>query len=163
MYELRERPLLRCLLSPFENSLGFTLFVAAFYLLRAGGWITVGAAAYLVFFEVMSYRIRLRADESGIEVTNRFFRDRIPWALVVAVAAPDRGDFGNFIPTVVITTGKASISISVCAAMGMRRARRREVALALVDVARQHGYEIVGGSQAEVAAQLRAQTRVGGS
>jgi hypothetical protein len=66
-----------------------------------------------------------------------------------------------YLPTVLITPGKASLSISVCATMGMRRARRTEVALALVDLARQSGYEIIGGSQAEVDSQLRAETRVG--
>jgi hypothetical protein len=158
VYEVRERPLLRCLLSPFENGFVFTLFVGALSLLLAGGWIAGGAALYLVVFEVMSYRVRLRADRSGIVVTNRFFRHQIPWGLIRTVSSSERS-WIVLLPTVDITPGKASLSVSVRATMGMSRARRREVALELVDFALQHGHEIIGGSAAEVAAQLRAQER----
>jgi Bacterial PH domain len=158
VYELRERPLLRCLLSPFENGGVLTAFLGALGFLFAGGWITAGAALYVVVFEVMSYRIRLRADESGIVVTNRFFRHRIPWGLISTVSSSDR-TWPVFLPTVEITPGKASLSVSVRATMGMSRARRREVALELVDLARQYGHEILGGSLAELDAQLRAKER----
>ena len=43
VYELRERPLLRCLLSPFENGGVLTAFLGALCLLLfAGGWLTAG-------------------------------------------------------------------------------------------------------------------------
>jgi Bacterial PH domain len=162
VYELRERPWLRCLLSPFETGFTSALFLGAVGLLFVGGWIAAGAGCYLLVFELMSYRIRLRADESGIEVTNRFFRHRIPWSLVEAIDAHDGpADLFVWIPTLQITPGSTMLGISVGATMGMRKARRREIARELVEIARERGSKVIGGSNAEVAAHLEADVRLG--
>src|SRR5881227_2904456 len=50
---------------------------------------------------------------------------------------------------------------SVGATMGMRKARRREIAHELVEIARERGSEVIGGSNAEVAAHLEADVRLG--
>jgi hypothetical protein len=154
VYEVRGRPLLRFLLGPFDGALLPVLSVAALVLLLVGGWVSVGAACFLLLVALRSYMASCTADSTGVVVTNRFVRHRIPWAEVRGIWVP-RQQY-HLVPTLQIERrGSLWFSISAYATLGMGRDRLRAISLDLVALAAQNGYSVVGGSPEEVDAKLR--------
>ena len=163
MYEVRGRALLRCVIAPIGG--GGILMPACFValiLLLVGGWVTVGAASFLVLYEWRAYSLALQGDARGLYVKNFFLRHEIAWRDLRGVWAPDRGGSGELIPTLRIERRHSVFfSISAYATLGLRREERRQIAGDLVGLARQNGYEVIGGSEAEVSAQLKTMRDAG--
>ena len=103
MYEVRGRPLLRCLIAPVGGG-GILIPVcfAALILLFVGGWVTIAAASFLALYEWRAYSLALRADRSGLHVKNFFLRHHIPWRDLRGVWAPARAGFREVVPTLSI-------------------------------------------------------------
>jgi hypothetical protein len=157
VYKFEGRPALRCLLAPFAEGFALVSCLIAVLLLAVGGWRSLAGASWIALFEFRTLRASLRADSTGLVVTNRFVRHRISWEDVRGIWVP-KGGF-DLVPTVRIERRHGAwFSISVYATLGLRRERLREVALEVVALAREHGYEIVGGSEAEVEQRLDAHT-----
>jgi hypothetical protein len=118
-------------------------------------WWGAGCAAFVLVFLVRSRAARLRVDGSGLEVTNRFTKHRIPWNQVTGVWVPEPDRYA-FVRTLRIERRRGRLfSVSVVAALGMGREELRLAAHDLADLARQHGAEIkAAGSADEVEALL---------
>src|SRR5438067_5084251 len=100
MYAVRGRLYRRCLIGLFFGP-GALLTVVALVLLFAGGWVTVGAAAFLAAVIARTAFVRLEAGPEGMVVVNRFFRHRIAWSDLSAVwSTPRRGI--DFFPVVAL-------------------------------------------------------------
>jgi hypothetical protein len=154
MFRLQDRPLKRCLLAPVSDGVAWVAFFGAVVFLVPSGWSRIGAAAYLILFEWRAYRLDFRADSDGLVVTNRFMRHRIPWHQVRVVWSQSKSTRANFIPTLVIhRRGSAFFSVSVYAALGMRREDRRAAALEIVRLASEYGHVIMGGEDSDIDAQ----------
>ena len=140
VWELRGRSLLRLLPPPH----GLTaLWILACLGLFVGGWQAIVCASGLVLFEVRSYLTTARADAEGVVISNRLRRLRIPWAEVEAVYAFDAMNRGGVIKTVAVhRRDKVLARQWIEATLYMRREARERVACELVEVARQHGYEL---------------------
>jgi hypothetical protein len=163
VYEVRGRPLLRCLIAPIGG--GGILIPACFIaliLVVVGGRVTVAAIAFLALYEWRAYALALRADANGIYVKNFFLRHRIPWRDVRGIWAPERAGSRELIPTLSIERrNSVFFSVSAYATLGLRREERRQIARELIGLARQNGYEVPGGSESEVNAQLEAMREAG--
>ena len=160
MYEVRGRSPFRLVLGPFVGAPLAVFSIVAVLLLLVGGWVALAAACFLLLVGLRSYMARCTADSSGLVVSNRFFRHRIPWAQVRGIWVPGRKAQFDLAPSLQVERrGSLWFSISVYATLGMRRDHLRAIALDLVALAEQNGYSIIGGSAEEVEAQLKEARR----
>jgi hypothetical protein len=159
VFVLRDRPLLRTIVSPVSD--GFSVIFCTVAVIGVAAetttWWGAAAAAFLVVFFVRSHAARVRVDVFGIAVTNRFVKHRIPWDQVTGVWGPEPDRY-DFIRTLRVERRRGALfSVSVVAALGMSREQLRLAAHDLAELARQHGADIkAAGSAAEVEAQLTA-------
>jgi hypothetical protein len=111
-------------------------------------WMPAAGGVFVIVWLIRSYMMSLRADSHGLIVTNRFWRYRIPWEDVDAIRAPSGiiGRYGVAL-TLAIERKRRFFTVPVNATLGLRLADRERVAHDLAEVAKNHGYDVAGGSE----------------
>jgi hypothetical protein len=157
VYELRDRPLHRVLLSNVDSPwLPFCLGAWIVILLEPPAeWQWFVAPGFLGFFYARSYAARIDVDLSGIVVTNRVFRRRIPWAEIRGVWVPEPTTYNPLRALRIERRRGRLFAVDVVASIGMWPEDRRVAAHELAALAKRHGAAIeFAGTEAEVEWQL---------
>lgn len=160
MYELRDHPLRRTLLSPVSDTVSLILCFASALVLVGGNfnWLGIASACFLVAFFVRSYTAGLRVDAFGLTVSNRFIRHRVPWQHITGVWVPEPNGYETVRVLRIESRRGRFFGIAVVATLGMNREELRRAAHELADLARQNGADVkAAGSDADVEAQLASE------
>jgi hypothetical protein len=161
LYELRPIRLRTRLLAAFlpDRAHGVLTFVAAILIIGPGGWVGFGGFVYLALALWRGVRVNLRADASGITVTNLLRRRKTEWSQVSAIRSPQETQLEPL--TLQIDVRGSGLrrlwsGTSVYATLGIGKKRRREIALELAALGRTYGQGFPAGTEDEIAEQFKA-------
>lgn len=119
----------------------------------------LGAFAYLALVSWRGFRVKLRADASGISVTNLFRRRKIEWSHIAAIRSPQESQLDPLTLEIDLRAGvlqRLWSGTSVHASLGFGKKRRREIALELAALGRTYGQGIPAGTEDEIVGQFKA-------
>jgi Bacterial PH domain len=119
----------------------------------------LGGFVYLALALWRGFRVNLRADASGITVTNLLRRRRIDWPQIAAIQSPHETSLEPLTLQIdVLGSGLRRLwsGTSVYATLGIGKERRRGIALELAALGRNYGQGIPAGTEDEIAEQFKA-------